>query len=453
MFVFQNIGELKAKALAHADCHIIPEIVCRLRVEDDYQGLSPPLYEHEIVSESWLKQGQRLVLEQGAPLLQGEIVIRYYIISTTHTRQETEQIVEKKCTVQECLKFLMENSKLEGMTWHLRKTNWIGEPTDALDNEDETLENENIKNGDTLIVEEGRLPPKGFIRLSLWQTEANKQSSEGVLTWITSGIQGLLGSSSAETSEKTDNPEDSDSLEPVGDVEISQEASLYDLKLQISLLPQLADHVIPTPGFLRLQEVVNNQLTRVLRGMKRTVRQLKLISSTQLSVCVLRQEEELSPSAILLKLKRRIPGERSYYAEQEVIFEPSEGASPVSLRQFVAKVCEIPHDQLNVAKYFRAKCDWLVIKDAPKSQGKHKGGKKKIKINLRQSPFHLQDGDIIGVKDCQFDAEDKDDFSTPADDEGKDKLQREEEEKKRRRKEKQARRPEVPLSIHVDDFR
>ena len=29
-------------------------------------------------------------------------------------------------------------------------------------------------------------------------------------------------------------------------------------------------------------------------------------------------------------------------------------------------------------------------------QGKHKGRKKKI--NLRQSPFHIQDGDIIGVK-------------------------------------------------------
>lgn len=29
-------------------------------------------------------------------------------------------------------------------------------------------------------------------------------------------------------------------------------------------------------------------------------------------------------------------------------------------------------------------------------QGKRKGGKKKI--NLRQPPFHLQDGDILGVK-------------------------------------------------------
>ncbi|XP_020609230.1 ubiquitin carboxyl-terminal hydrolase 40-like [Orbicella faveolata] len=350
-----------------------------------------------------------------------------------------------------CLQLLLETSKLQGLTWHLRKTNWIGEPTDALDNEDATLESENIKNGDTLIVEEGRLPPKGFLRLSLWQTKAKEPSSEGVLTWITSGIQGLLGSSSIETSENVDNSEGRDSWEPLEDVEISQEASVYDLKLQISLLPQLSAHVIPTPGYIRLQEVVDNQLTRVLRGINQTLRQLKLTSSTQLSVCILQHEEDLSPSAVLLKLKRRMPEERRYYDEQEVIFEPSDGASPASLRQFVAKVCNIPLDRLHVAKYFRAKYEWMVIRDTPQKQGKRKGGKKKI--NLRQSPFHLQDGDVLGVKECLFDAEDRDDFSTPADDEGKQKLRREEEEKKLRKKEKRARRPEVPLSIHVDDFR
>lgn len=35
-------------------------------------------------------------------------------------------------------------------------------------------------------------------------------------------------------------------------------------------------------------------------------------------------------------------------------------------------------------------------------------------------------------KNCQSDSEDNDDFSTPADDEGKEKLKREEEEKKMR---------------------
>lgn len=36
------------------------------------------------------------------------------------------------------------------------------------------------------------------------------------------------------------------------------------------------------------------------------------------------------------------------------------------------------------------------------------------------------------LKECPFDAEDRDDFSTPADDDGKQKLRREEEEKKLR---------------------
>lgn len=273
----QTIGDLKKKVLqTQCGCRTNPEIGCRLRVDDDFQGLSPPLYDHETVGDSWLKQGQKLVLEPGAPLLQSEIMIRYYVCSSTHTREEMEQIVDKKLTVRECLQLLMTNTKLEGMTWHLRKTNWIGEPANVLDNEDETLGNENIKNGDTLIIEEGRLPPKGFIRLSLWQTNSTKtheQSSEDVLSRIASGVQGLLGSDST-----TDNPENVEEnseitgLAPVGDIEISQGASLYDLKLQISTMSQLADHVIPTPGFIRLQEVVDSKPTRVLRGTNRTLR-------------------------------------------------------------------------------------------------------------------------------------------------------------------------------------
>lgn len=47
----------------------------------------------------------------------------------------------------------------------------------------------------------------------------------------------------------------------------------------------------------------------------------------------------------------------------QVIFEPSEGATPNSLRQFVSRVCDIPLDRLNIAKYLRQKYDWLVISD------------------------------------------------------------------------------------------
>ena len=61
------------------------------------------MYDHETVGESWLKEGQRLVLQSGAPLLQEEIMIRYYVCSPTHTREEMEQIVKKKITVGEVI--------------------------------------------------------------------------------------------------------------------------------------------------------------------------------------------------------------------------------------------------------------------------------------------------------------------------------------------------------------
>ena len=54
-----------------------------------------------------------------------------------------------------------------------------------------------------------------------------------------------------------------------------------------------------------------------------------------------------------------------------MIFEASEDASPASLRQFVAKVCDIPLDRFHVAKYFRAKYEWMVIRHTPQKQVNH----------------------------------------------------------------------------------
>ena len=63
-----------------------------------WSHLCTAVYEHETVEESWLREGQKLVLEPGSPLLKGEITIRYYINSSTN-RKEMEQIIDKTCTV------------------------------------------------------------------------------------------------------------------------------------------------------------------------------------------------------------------------------------------------------------------------------------------------------------------------------------------------------------------
>ena len=62
------------------------------------------MYDHEKVSESWLKEGQKLVLESGAPLLPEEIMIRFYVCAPSHTREEMEQVVSKKKTVGEVIR-------------------------------------------------------------------------------------------------------------------------------------------------------------------------------------------------------------------------------------------------------------------------------------------------------------------------------------------------------------
>ena len=44
--------------------------------------------------------------------------------------------------------------------WHLRKTNWCGEADKVLDDPDLTLDASLISDGDHILLEPGRLPPK-----------------------------------------------------------------------------------------------------------------------------------------------------------------------------------------------------------------------------------------------------------------------------------------------------
>ena len=44
--------------------------------------------------------------------------------------------------------------------WHLRKTNWCGEADKLLDDPDLTLDASLVNDGDHILLEPGRLPPK-----------------------------------------------------------------------------------------------------------------------------------------------------------------------------------------------------------------------------------------------------------------------------------------------------
>ena len=80
-----------------------------------------------------------------------------------------------------------------GDEWHLRKTDWYGEPAQVLDAVDWSLEKCRIENGHQLLLVVGMLPPHGFFRLPVWlvNTPASAPSEPGdesVLAWITNSI-------------------------------------------------------------------------------------------------------------------------------------------------------------------------------------------------------------------------------------------------------------------------
>lgn len=79
-----------------------------------------------------------------------------------------------------------------GDAWHLRKTNWCGEPMEQLSLDGMTLEDESVQHGETLLIMEGRLPAKGFLSFSIWlfptlETITNPQSMN--MNGIHSGIE------------------------------------------------------------------------------------------------------------------------------------------------------------------------------------------------------------------------------------------------------------------------
>ena len=58
----------------------------------------------------------------------------------------------------------------------------------------------------------------------------------------------------------------------LGEIEISQDATLDDLKIQILTLDALDDLSVPTPDFLRVRLLENKRLMRVLREKDQTLR-------------------------------------------------------------------------------------------------------------------------------------------------------------------------------------
>ncbi|XP_038129228.1 ubiquitin carboxyl-terminal hydrolase 40 isoform X1 [Cyprinodon tularosa] len=425
-----------------------------LRQVDCSGKLLPPVFEELSVRDAGVRLMTTLTLCPGNAPKESQLFLHFTVGSAPSAGMEMDIIVEKTCTVKECLKAMLDAVGLDGTSWHLRRLDWCEEVGEPLMDEDASLSDLKISNGETLVVTEGLLPPKGFLKLSVWlfmdlRSNCTEGSPAEQRMWETDATDGfcaplLHGENMVE-------------LRNIGKVEISDDAMLEDLKTQVLTLPALQDVCVPVTSFLRVWQMDGGRPTRILRGQQVTLRKLKLTSGTDLCVQGLLKEEDLGPKQVLLNVKMGVPGERRYYPTEELVWDTSKDSSPRSLRTSLAAHYGLSPDSLLLAKHQPEKHTWEEISNWTQQFSKKK--KKKKAESLLGPPFNLRDGDVIGIKNLLID--NNRDFITEEDQQGQQRLR---EQAEQRRKGAQAaasngagknkpRKVEVPLSISVGEFR
>ncbi|KAM4625208.1 ubiquitin carboxyl-terminal hydrolase 40 [Polymixia lowei] len=439
-------------------------VECCLRQVDRTGKLLPPVCEEQSVREAGVRLMTNLTLCPGSAPKASQLFLHFSVSKAPSAGLEMDIIVAQTCTVKECLKAMLDAVGLEGTSWHLRRLDWCEEVGEPLMDEDASLSELKISHGETLVVTEGQLPPKGFLKLSVWlyldpsnnstvsmETDFN-HSDECSSTGQRPGVMPAVGTNV--------------DLRTVGHVEISDDATLEDLKTQVMTLPSLQCVCVPTPAFLRVWQTEGQRLARVLRGQQLTLRKLKLTSGTELCVQQLPKEEDLGPKEVLLRVQMGVPGERCYYPPEEVVWDATRDSSPRSLRTALAAHYGLSPDSLLLAKRQPDNHTWDTVSNWNQQVSKRK--KKKKTESLLGAPFHLKDGDTIGIKNLLIDS--NRDFCTLEDEQVQQRLR---EQAEQRRKGGQAagsdgpqgpgpekkagktksRKPEVPLSINVGVFR
>ncbi|XP_042851624.1 ubiquitin carboxyl-terminal hydrolase 40 isoform X5 [Panthera tigris] len=197
-----------------------------------------PVPDSYTVKEAELKMGSSLGLCPGKAPTPSQLFLFFTVGSDVQPGTEMEIIVEETMSARDCLKLMLEKSGLPGDTWHLRKMDWCYEAGEHLCEEDASLKELTICSGDTLLLIEGKLPLPGFLKVPIWwyqpggpsgHWKSHQDQVDGTPSpsgvWTATSTQGAPGDLYAEAS-----------LRHVGDLEISEEATLLELKSQSVLI-------------------------------------------------------------------------------------------------------------------------------------------------------------------------------------------------------------------------
>lgn len=399
------IKELKLmKELAENSC---------LRPVDRNGKLLCPVPDSYTLRDAELKMGSSLGLCPGKAPTSSQLFLFFSLGSDIQPGSEMEIIVEETVSVRDCLKTVLEKFGLPGDAWHLRRMDWCCEAGEPLREEDATLKELTIRSGDTLLLTEGKLLPAGLLKVPIWWFQPRGPAGQGKSrqdqtngTPSQGGVCRAAATPGAPGDVLVEVP-----LCYLGDVEISADATLVQLKAQAMTLPSLSEFSIPSPAFLRAWTVDRKRPGRLLRENQQQLRDCKLGRRTEICLELLQKEEHLGPQDVLLRTQLRLPGERAYALPVDMVWDAARGTAS-SLRQRVADSYSLPVENIEIAKYFPDKFEWLPVSSWNQQVTKRK--KKKKRDNLQGAPYYLKDGDVVGVKNLLV--EDTADFSTARDD-------------------------------------
>lgn len=457
-----SVEELKVLIMTSADVPIelVADVRLRVRLDDlGIRGVGPPLHETIDLATARLFDGVNMVLECGKAPCGSEIVLTVSVNAST----ELELTVDHEMPIHQLLHEVLLRSGISDETeeWHLCVSDWTGDTGAVLNEPTQTVGDAGLNHGDHLFLRPGRPPPPGFLKIFV-----HLESSPARPCWW-DPVREMAAAVSPS---------------PVGSVVISKQSTLVELKWQV-MSALLQDFDVASPQFLRLRLLTSFlQPSTILRHNSQPLSKMRLGNSCVLGVEVLPVEEDIGPDQIMLTVRRRLPGERSYGDwAQEVIWDTSQGATAASLHHIVTDTIGEMESSIRMAKHIPDKFAWLIIPHSDdafhgeKCVGGGVGGAKKKRkrkgrnvkssgsvCDLKSAPFSLQDGDVIGVKVADEPGGEDSDFSSVDDDIGREKARSQQKDSlavnealkmSNTQTSSATSRVETTIKIHVDNFR
>jgi ubiquitin carboxyl-terminal hydrolase 40 len=337
-----------------------------------------------------------------------------------------EILVNKSLTVDELVKKIIEELNLSlnesdivnNQVYYLKKVNWMGDPDAILNSLTKTLNDVNLTNNSYVCITKGFLVPQNHVKINIWLHELNNTNEDEIIS------KKLLN---------CDVDLINDEFKYVNCIICKYDLKLEELKVKIgeSLNKNLNIELDLNEDIMRIRLmkkiIIKNslnkkvfiekyQLKKPLFNWHKTLKQINL--SNEVDLCVqLIETGGLNQGIVLLGCMRLDLKTNTYANYKEISWNINNGANLSSIKQTIIKEYNLDSNDvycISIAKRLVDKYDWILIKDTTITNtddskvdqvvSKTKGRKPKASIqqqqsaksNLKNSPYYLDDGDLIG---------------------------------------------------------